>query len=315
MAFDFDAAVQAPFRMQPGLRRLPEGARQLTPVTVGSRHLREKLAVLGANWPTALQCMAGFDPRAALTALARQAAVEHPEDFGWDGETATARRLGWAVRGDAVAPADDPGVAADAGVGQVLHRLAPGWRLAALIALSFAEDFAVIDGRSAVIPWLAVALPSSWAPQDKIGRHFAQVHAPVADSQMLLAAADALARLVAAPTRWERFVWTLTPNPNLDAHPARRAGWCWSTGSADDVAAQAWWRTERQTFIPLEGQAQAVFTILVDTQPLAAAIDSAARARRLHDALSTMSAAVLRYRGLTEARAPLLQWLTRRAHE
>jgi len=47
-SFDFDAAVQAPFRMQPGLRRLASGMPQLTPVGAGSRHQREKLAVLSA---------------------------------------------------------------------------------------------------------------------------------------------------------------------------------------------------------------------------------------------------------------------------
>ena len=47
-AFDFDAAVQAPFRMQPGMRRLAAGSPQLTPLSPGSRHQREKLAVLCA---------------------------------------------------------------------------------------------------------------------------------------------------------------------------------------------------------------------------------------------------------------------------
>jgi len=32
MAFDFDAAVGAPFRMQPGLRRVAAGCQQLTPL-------------------------------------------------------------------------------------------------------------------------------------------------------------------------------------------------------------------------------------------------------------------------------------------
>ena len=53
MDFDFDAAVVAPFRMQPGLRRIADGAAQLTPLPPGSRHQREKLAVLSAstsNW-------------------------------------------------------------------------------------------------------------------------------------------------------------------------------------------------------------------------------------------------------------------------
>ena len=49
MSFDFDAGVQLPHRMQPGLRRLSPGALQLTPAAAPnrgvSRHLREKLAV------------------------------------------------------------------------------------------------------------------------------------------------------------------------------------------------------------------------------------------------------------------------------
>jgi hypothetical protein len=59
-AFDFDAAVQAPFRMQPGLRRLAAGAPQLTPLRPGSRHQREKLAVLSAFWSQALLAAPGM---------------------------------------------------------------------------------------------------------------------------------------------------------------------------------------------------------------------------------------------------------------
>jgi len=36
------------------------------------------------------------------------------------------------------------------------------------------------------------------------------------------------------------------------------------------------------------------------------------RARQLHDAVASMSDAVLDYRGLAAARAPLLQWLAER---
>ena len=68
--FDFDAAVQAPFRMQPGLRRVEAGAMQLTPLTPGSRHQREKLAVLSAHASHALAVQPGFDATPALRALA-----------------------------------------------------------------------------------------------------------------------------------------------------------------------------------------------------------------------------------------------------
>jgi len=296
--------------MQPGLRRLAEASHQLHPNARDSPHLLEKLQALAAPAPSALQCAAGYDPRPGLHALAAHAAAEHPTAFAWDGRTACARALGWSVCDDDARPI---GAAPMAEVGCCLAQLAPAWRLTGLLSLAFAEDFALIDGRTAQIPWLAVALPSHWAPEQKVGLHFAQVHAPVADNSVLLAAGDALARLVSAPTRWERFVWTVTPRPKLNAHPALQPAAPWRAADADGVAAQAWWRTERQTFIPVPQSALAVFTILVDCQPLAQAIDSDVKAQRLHDAIASMSPAVLQYRSLSAVHRPLLDWLARRA--
>ena len=308
-AFDFFAAVQAPFRMQPGLRRLAEGARQLHANTRDSRHLREKLLALSTPAPSALQSTPDFDPLPGLHALAAQGAAEHPAAFGWDGERASAHWLGWAVRGGELMPCAEAATPLPE-VGACLAALPPDWRLAALLSLAFAEDFAQIEAHSARIPWLAVALPSHWAPEDKVGLHFAQVHAPVADNAVLLAAGEALARLVAGPARWERFGWTITPRPTLNAHPALPCRW--HDADVDGIAAQACWRTERQTFIPVPAAGRAVFTILVDSRPLAQAIHSADKARRLHDALASMSPAVLRYRRLMHVRTALLAWLVHR---
>ncbi len=297
--------------MQPGLRRLAPGSRQLHPNARGSRHLLEKLQALGGSAPAGLQCAPGHDPAPGLHALAAHAAAEHPESFSWDGRRADARLLGWSVRDGELQPlCADPAPVPQ--VGACLAQLPAAWRLAGLLALAFAEDFALIESRSARIPWLAVALPSHWAPEHKVGLHFAQVHVPVADNGVLLAAGDALARLVGTATRWERFVWNVTPRPTLNAHPALPAA-AWRPAAADAVAAQAWWRTERQTFIPVPDAGLAVFTILVDTQPLAQAIDSPAKAQRLHDAIASMSPAVLDYRILGGVRDALLDGLARRA--
>ncbi len=195
----------------------------------------------------------------------------------------------------------------------MLRALPPPWRLTALASLALAEDFAVIDGRSAQIPWLAVCLPSRWAPQEKVGRHFAEVHAPVADNQLLVGAADHLARLVTGAERWERFVWSIASDSRLSQHPQHVPPTCWPAElDAAALAAAATFRTEHQTFIPVAGAQQAVFTILVECRPLTAAIDSPARAHALHAALASMSPAVLAYRGLTEARDRLLAWLAAR---
>lgn len=316
-AFDFDAAVTAPFRMQPGLRKLAPGSSHLTPLAPGSRHQREKLAVLSAYAPQALCVAPGFDPAraaAALAALCSHAAAEQPQAWAWDGRRAQALLLGTAV----TAAGDVEQFAAGVfglgdEIGRCLQGLAPAWRLAGLVSLAFAEDFALVDADSGRIPWLAVCLPSHWAPEDKVGRHFTQIHAPVADNQMLLKAADSLLRLVSGDERWERFVWNVTHEPRLAAHPALVGASPWPDDAFDDDdAPRAWLRSERQTFIPLPAHTQAVFTIAVDTTPLATALTTPERARRLHDAIASMSDTVLAYRRLREVRAPLLAWLAAR---
>ena len=308
MSFDFEAAVAAPFRMQPGLRRLAAGVAQLTPVAAGSRHQREKLAVLSAAPTMALQVVPGFDARPALQALAAQAAAEHPQVFSWDGHSAQA--LGVAVTDDTVQQIAGGSFGLGDEVSRCLQGLAPAWRLPALLSLAFAEDFAIVDAQRGTLPWLLVALPSHWAPAEKIGRHFTEVHAPVADNTLLLKAADSLMRLVAGPERWERFVWNVTSHPRLNAHPLHVDPVRWP--NAFD-AAHTWWRSERQTFIPLPALQQAVFTIHVDVQPLASAVNTPARAALLFEALNSMSPAVRAYRSLEPVHTPLLAWLAARA--
>lgn len=307
MGFDF-TAISTPFRMQPGLRRLAPGTPQLTPSQPGDRAQREKLAVLNAYASQALLSTPGFDPLPALNVLSAQAAREHPE--AWESNGAHARLLGWSLQ------ESEPKQHSDAlpELGTCLRALPAEWRLPALLSLAFVEDFAILDGATAHIPWMAVCLPSGWAPEEKIGRHFAQVHAPVADNQVLLTASGHLARLVTGQDRWERFVWTITRHPRLHAHPERQDPAPWpADASPGQIAQHAFFRTEHQTFIPLPELRQAVFTIHVDLQPLTEALPSAAHARQVHDALASMSLAVLAYRGLTDARDRLLAWLAAQA--
>lgn len=309
MPFDFDAAVRAPFRMQPGLRRLSPGTTQFTPLAPGDAARRRKLEVLTGHSDEALCCMAGFDPQPALRALAVEVSARHPGTIEVDATGLAAPDAGWHVAGDGTLSRSSAG--ADAELGACLAALPPAQRPAALLSLLLHEDLAIVDGDSATLPWMAVCLPSHWSPRDKCGRSFAEVHGPVADNAVLLAAGRHLMHLVCQPARWERFVWTITSDGQLDQHPMRHVRRPWA-GTPEAVAAQAWWRTEHQTFVPLPGLRQAIFTIHVESQPLVQAVASPPRARALHEALATMSDAVLAYRQLAEARDPLLAWLARR---
>jgi hypothetical protein len=309
MPFDF-SLVSAPFRMQPGLRRVAAGAAQLTPSIPGGRHLREKTAVLARFASRALVALPEFDPAPVLGAIAAEAALRSPAAFVVDaaaGLDAVAPILDWSIRDGLPVGGGDPEI------GALLADLPREQRATALLCLAFEEDFAVLDGDTATVPLLAVCLPSRWAPADKLGRHFAEIHAPVADSSMLTAASASLAHLVTGSERWERFVWTISADPHLNHHPAKGAS-PWPAGiDADALAAVASFRSEHQTFIPIAGSRRAVFTIHVESQPLAIAVTDADAAQRLHDALASMSPAVLGYRGLVDARDRLLTWLATRS--
>ena len=263
MSFDF-SAVSSPFRMQPGLRRLPPGAAQLTSLVPGSALHEEKRKVLASG--NSRLCATGFDPVPALAAITDKAREER------------------------VATAIDNGTP---------------------LELAFAEDFAVLHGDDSTLPWLCVCVPSHWAPEDKLGLTFAAVHAPVADNGALQAAGAQLVRLVTGGACWERFVWTVSPSPCFDQHPRRHARQAWPvTNDAAEFAANSFLRAERQTFFPVgRGTRQAVFTIRVMLQPLTQAASRAMRARRLRDAIASMSDSVLAYKGMAPAREPLLRWL------
>src|SRR6185437_8591495 len=220
MAFDF-SHVTVPFRMQPGLRRVAPGSPQLTPAQPGSRHLREKINALATRAGRVLLSMPDFDAAPVLAALAGESMRHGQPAFTRDGHSRwTAPLLAWTVDGNEVIGSGD------AAIGRALAALPATQRPAGLACLAFEEDFAVIDGADTTVRWLAVCLPSRWSPEQKIGKSFADVHAPVADSALLIAAAEHLARLVTGGDRWERAVWTISADPHLDQHPARGAsGW------------------------------------------------------------------------------------------
>ncbi len=272
---DFDLLqIAVPFRMQPGLARVDAAACALTPLAPGSALYAEKHAVWQAG--QSRHALPGVDEAALMAAI----------------------------------NAHDPRPPSPS-------TLSPDVPL----ELRFEEDFALVDGERGTIPWMCLCVPSHWAPEDKLGLSLAAIHAPVADAATLLAASEALTRLVTSGEHWQRHVWTVSPSPRHDQHPRRHARTPWPvvdiqrTDALDRFARQCWLRAERQSFLPVPSGSntrQAVFAIRVMLQPLVDAVSDTTRAQRLHDAIASMSDAVLAYKGLAEAREPLLRWLEQR---
>jgi hypothetical protein len=292
-----------PFRMQPGLRRMAGTARHFTPINRGERAFIEKLSVLSSQGHDGLLHTPGFDFMPALRAVAHALAHEWPQSFVLRGSVLDLCSLGVTVSLDdgacRISAATPPDVA------QLLVSVPhAAW---AALALSVAEDLAVLRAPQGQLDLLAVCLPSHWIPAVKIGKSFLQVHAPVADNSLLLQAAQGLMRLVTADSadRWERYVWTITPSPLLDAHPMRHPKQWPDTSDVHAFARGLYFRLERQTFLPIPEHGQAVFTIHVQIEPLSSAL-STQEFGLLHASVASMSGAVLDYRGFHAVRSQLL---------
>ena len=231
MAFDFSAVDARRSGCSPGCAGVAPGAAQLTPTLPGARHLREKLAVLASVADAGAAVAPRVRRRAGAARHRRRGRAPCPEAFRV-GDAAGAHGCRRAACSAGRSTAATPHGGGDRGDRRAASpRCHPHWRRAALLCLAFAEDFAVIDGATATHPWLAVCLPSHWAPEDKVGR--ALRRGPRAGGRQRAAGrrrSASLARLVTGSERWERFVWTITrrpapapaPGPHADAAGRRR---------------------------------------------------------------------------------------------
>lgn len=179
-------------------------------------------------------------------------------------------------------------------------------------SLLFEEDFAVLDTVSGRVMLLQVCNPSRWAPEEKIGLHFTQIHAPVADAQAIERATPALMRLLADGRRWQRRVWSLTPQQHHDLHPNRCPADHWPDFSDPTWSQQVWLRVEEQCFFPVHGASgQLLFTIRVRLQVLSEWARASGRCVRLRASLASMTPSVQTYKGLHAVMPDLLVALDR----
>ncbi len=272
-AADMPWTVASPFRMQPGLSR------------------RE-----GAGHALLLR-----DAQAPAYAQAKQAVLDrHPQR--------------------ALAGEPDPQVlaaVAEAAARETGQVLAPELRA---LTLGLQEDMVLLhdesepEGAASMrVRALSVCFPSKWRPDDKPGKDFAAIHAPVADNALLLAGARGIVDLAFRQASMLRHVWLLTPDPSLALYPdePQRVAWEQALQQAASgtgrLLDQALFRVERQTTLPLPALGAGVFFIRVMVCPLTEVLAvSPGRAGELAQALASMSEAVVTYRGMAGVRERLL---------
>jgi len=180
------------------------------------------------------------------------------------------------------------------------------------IACQIQEDFAIISSNPAGDHWLSylhLCSPNHWAAQEKIGRHFAHVHAPVAGIEPINRRADVHVRtMIAAEEGLVRFAWGLGTDDVLNHHPSRDAGTAART--FDPKHPRAFVRVERQTIWGFPAVGAALFmirTYFVDCAELKRS--NLPMREALISAIESMPQSSIVYKGLEHWYRPLLTWL------
>lgn len=185
------------------------------------------------------------------------------------------------------------------------------------LAFQMQEDFVILQDSDTEMTaeFLSVFFPSNWNPSEKLGLNFASIHAPVADSEKLIAGAKGIMDLAFRKKSMMRHVWLLTPSADLAQHPSiRRNRWEdlleQSKQQQSRLLEQVFYRVERQTTLPLPEMKKGVFFIRVMVSPLIEVLSlNPERVQELIGALTSMSAAVVEYRGMTQVKDQLISEL------
>ena len=155
------------------------------------------------------------------------------------------------------------------------------------LALMMQEDVAILhQGRLEACCFM---FPSGWAPEDKVGMSFAELHRPVADGERLRASADVITRLMCGEHCYHRYVWGLANSGMLSAHP-RYNDKKQNIESINDI----WFRYEHQITAPVEMGLTSLFTVDVQLVPYCSLAEG--HRRRIVESVNSMSPNVLKYK-------------------
>jgi hypothetical protein len=188
-------------------------------------------------------------------------------------------------------------------------------RLLDAVALTVQEDIVVMrslpDG-SDVCEALQVCFPSGWDPREKIGKSFASIHRPVADSDRLVSSAPNVIRAMVNKGPYVRFNFGLSFSPLLDTHPAVNYDRRLFTKNDDFMTMLPLMnlRMERQTTYGFTDLQRALFSIRIYVNPLTERIERDPSLRpRIANLLRTAIPSVREYKGYALYADALIEWL------
>lgn len=239
----------------------------------------------------------------------RHLTLDYPELFLWElhprGGTLQCRLTGERLRFDEDMQRVDGGSAT------------PPYRSALdALASQIQEDIAVISARTDGEHWVSAlhaCLPNYWSPADKIGRTFAEVHAPVPGMDRSRARSRELVDAMIRRGPYVRFTWGLPTDMRLNHHPEPPPGTDpahWHGRHFDSGAPELYLRAEREVIWGFPEVGTALFTVRTCFTSCDAIRRDTRRRDRLVAALQSMTPEQAAYKGVAASRDEIVRWLT-----
>ncbi len=162
------------------------------------------------------------------------------------------------------------------------------------------EDLAVcqLDANRDTISALHISAPAYWAPNEKLGKPFTALHAPVPGMEKTMPHHFTMLEAIVNKGPFSRFAWGLTSDTFLNHHPVPAPGadpFRWA-GRIYENTSELFIRTERQTMTGFPACNAFLFTIRTYFYPVATL--SIEEKTALMNAVEGMSPDALQYKGI-----------------
>lgn len=183
------------------------------------------------------------------------------------------------------------------------------------LAAQMQEDLTVICHIANGSNWLSavhLCYPNHWSAEAKIGKDFATIHAPVAGIEKINRRANAIVNTMIDHKPMVRFAWGLSTDTRLNHHPQAPSGMSvsqWRGRNFDPQQPRLYLRIERQVIWGLPEYEAALFTIRTYFRDCGVIKKDSVLRSKLHAAIESMTSESLDYKGLTESKASILEWL------
>lgn len=180
------------------------------------------------------------------------------------------------------------------------------------------EDVAVMvikENGENLLQALHLCAPSHWAAEDKIGKDFAHVHAPVPGMEKLNQNNKTLIESIVARGPFVRFVWSFVTDTRLNHHPEPPRGknaaeWRGRVFNSESTDSPFFIRVERQSLHPVPSIRGFVFLIRISFVDGSSIRADETKRNQLVAALRSMSPEARKYKGVDHCFDEIVGWLS-----